>query len=54
MTASKMKPFPRDEKNPLAGKASHNDLILRMAYKEAKALIQFEPAPAAPAPPSGK
>jgi hypothetical protein len=43
-----------DETNPLAGNASHDDLILWMAYKEAKALIQFEPAPAAPAPPSGK
>jgi tetratricopeptide (TPR) repeat protein len=52
--ASKMKPLPCDEKDPLAGNAYHNDLIVWMAYKEAKAIIQFEPAPAAPAPPGGK
>jgi eukaryotic-like serine/threonine-protein kinase len=52
--AAKMKPLPKDEKNPLADNANPDDLILWLAYKEAKALIQFEPAPAAPAPPSGK
>jgi hypothetical protein len=46
--ASKMKPIPKDEKNPLADNASEDDLILWMAYKEARALIQFEPAPSAP------
>jgi hypothetical protein len=46
--AAKMKPLPKDEKNPLAGNASDDDLILWMAYKEAKALIQFEPAPVLP------
>ena len=46
--------LPKDEKNPLAGRASPDDLLLWLAYKEAKALIKFEPAPAAPAPPSGK
>lgn len=52
--AAAMKPLPADEKNPLAGNASPDDLILWMAYKEAKALIRFEPAPAAPAPPGDK
>jgi tetratricopeptide (TPR) repeat protein len=42
--AAKMKPLPQDENNPLAGDADHDDLILWLAYKEAKALIQFEPA----------
>ena len=43
--AAQMKPLPKDENNPLAGDASHDDLILWLAYKEAKALIQFEAAP---------
>ena len=51
---ARMKPLPKDEKNPLADNASSDDLILWMAYKEAKALIKFEQVPAAPAPPSGK
>jgi WD40 repeat protein len=44
--AAKMKPLPKDEKNPLAGGASPDDLILWLAYKEAKAMIQFDAAPA--------
>lgn len=40
--AAKMKPLPKDENNPLAGDANHDDLILWLAYKEAKALIQFK------------
>jgi hypothetical protein len=52
--AAKMKPLPKDEKNPLAGGASPYDLTLWLAYKEAKGLIKFEPAPAVPARPSGK
>jgi WD40 repeat protein len=43
--ASQMKPLPKDEKNPLADNAGHNDLIVWMAYKEARALIKPEPAP---------
>ncbi len=43
--ATKMKPLPKDEKNPLAGNADHDDLILWLAYREAKALIQLNPAP---------
>jgi tetratricopeptide (TPR) repeat protein len=40
-TAAQMKPLPADEQNPLAGNTNHDDLILWMAYKEAKALIHF-------------
>jgi hypothetical protein len=43
----KMKPLPKDEKNPLAGDANPDDLILWLAYKEAKAMIQFDAAPLA-------
>ena len=50
--ASEMKPLPKDEKNPLRNNAGHDDLIVWMAYKEARALIKPEPAPAAPAQPS--
>jgi hypothetical protein len=50
--ASEMKPLPKDEKNPLADDAGHDDLIVWMAYKEARALIKPKPAPAAPAQPS--
>ena len=52
--AAKMKPLPADEQNPLAGGADHDDLILWLAYKEAKAMIKFDAAPAAPAPPDAK
>ena len=45
--AAKMKPLPKDEKNPLAGNATPDDLILWLAYKEARALIQFDAAPPA-------
>src|SRR5262249_38597885 len=41
--AAKTKPLPRDENNPLAGDPDHDDLILWLAYKEAKAMIKFEP-----------
>ena len=33
--AAKMKPLPKDENNPLAGDADHNDLILWLALKTA-------------------
>jgi tetratricopeptide (TPR) repeat protein len=42
--ATRMKPLPRDEKNPLAGFAGHDDLMQWLAYKEAKAMIQFDAA----------
>jgi hypothetical protein len=40
-----MKPLPKDDKNPLVGGYSTDDLILRLAHKEAKALIGFDAAP---------
>jgi WD40 repeat protein/tetratricopeptide (TPR) repeat protein len=40
--AAKMKPLPEDEQNPLTGNASHDDLILWLAFKEAQALMQFD------------
>ena len=50
--AARMKPFPQDEKNPLAaagpdvpGNRHADNLILWLAYKEAKAMIQFDSAP---------
>jgi thiol-disulfide isomerase/thioredoxin/tetratricopeptide (TPR) repeat protein len=46
-----MKPLPTDWKNPLAGSANHNDLVLWLAYKEAKALIQFDAVPGFRIPP---
>jgi tetratricopeptide (TPR) repeat protein len=52
--AAKMKPLPVDEQKPLAGGADENDLIMWLAYKEAKALIQFDATPAAPAQPPTK
>jgi hypothetical protein len=41
-----MKPLPADEQNP---PTSHDDLILWLAYKEAKAMLKLEAAP----PPKG-
>jgi tetratricopeptide (TPR) repeat protein len=53
--AAQMKPLPIDEQNPLPDTADPwDDLILWLAYKEAKAMIKFDVAPAAPAPASGK
>ena len=43
--AAKMKPLPKDDNNPLTGDASLDDLFVWLAYKEAKALIQFDAAP---------
>ena len=40
-----MKSLPSDENNPLASAADVNDLILWLAYKEAKALIKLDLAP---------
>jgi hypothetical protein len=43
--AAKMKPLPADEQNPpLMGVRYNDDLILWVAYKEAKALIHFDTA----------
>jgi WD40 repeat protein/predicted Ser/Thr protein kinase len=40
--ATKMKPLPADEQNPLPLHETENDLIVWLAYKEAKATIQFD------------
>jgi tetratricopeptide (TPR) repeat protein len=48
-TAARMTPLPRDEQNPLPSTAEPwNDLIPWLGYKEAKAMIKFDVAPAAP------
>jgi tetratricopeptide (TPR) repeat protein len=41
-----LKPRPADEKNPLSGDTNHDDLVLWLAYKEAKAMIHFDAAAA--------
>jgi tetratricopeptide (TPR) repeat protein len=46
---ARMKPLPKDEQNPFANGAYYDDLILWLAYKEAKALIKFEVAPSSKA-----
>jgi hypothetical protein len=46
--AATIKPLPKDANNPLAADAVADDLILWLAYKEAKAMIQFDAPPAAP------
>ena len=40
-----VKPLPADEKNPLVRNANADDVILWLAYKEAKELIRFEATP---------
>jgi hypothetical protein len=59
--AAMMKPFPQDEENPLApsepdvvGNRQADNLILWLAYNEAKALIHFDAAPTAGAPRDAK
>jgi serine/threonine protein kinase len=51
--AAKMRPLPKDEKNPLTDGMS-DAVILWLAYKEAKGMIRFDAAPTAPATPDGK
>jgi serine/threonine-protein kinase len=53
-TVSWIKPLPTDEKNPLAGKANQDDLVLWLAYKEAKALIRFDAVAGYRVPPVGR
>jgi tetratricopeptide (TPR) repeat protein len=45
--AAKMKPLPKDEQNPLANGAYYDDLIVWLAYREAKAMMKLDAAPAA-------
>ncbi len=43
-TAAKMKPLPANEMNPLAdGQSDHDDLIVWLAFKEARALLNAPP-----------
>jgi tetratricopeptide (TPR) repeat protein len=42
--AANMRPLPADQENPLAGDNNHGHLILWLAYKEAKAMMQFDAA----------
>ncbi|MGO9921798.1 MAG: tetratricopeptide repeat protein [Isosphaeraceae bacterium] len=51
--AAKMKPLPKDEQSPLLDGATSDHLVLWLAYKEAKAMIGFDPPPA-PATADGK
>ena len=37
-----MKPLPVDKQKPLLGGADHDDLIMWLAYKEAKGMIPFD------------
>ena len=50
---AEMAPPPADDRQPLAGDADHDDLVLWLAWREAKALFEKE-APAGPAKPDGK
>jgi hypothetical protein len=42
-----MKPLPVDEQKPLLGGADEYDLIMWLAYKEARALLSLRGAPTA-------
>ncbi len=48
-----MRPLPADEDNPLTGGASADDLILWMASKEARALLNLDAAQAPRSKPAG-
>ena len=52
--AAKMKPPPVDEQNPLASGGGQDELVMWLAYKEAKAMIQFDATPNNPATRDGK
>ncbi len=52
--AAKMKPLPVDEQKPLQGGADHDDLIMWLAYKEAKAMIRLDATPSGAAQPHTK
>jgi serine/threonine-protein kinase len=42
---AKMKPLPVDQRKPLDRASNHDDLILWLAYMEAKAMVRFAAAP---------
>jgi hypothetical protein len=43
---AKMRRLPADDEHPLAGGAEADDLVLWLAYKEAKGMLKFDTAPA--------
>ena len=43
-TEATMKPLPADEQNPFASGADHNDLLIWLACKEARELLNLPPA----------
>jgi serine/threonine protein kinase len=43
-TAAQVKPLPDDAQNPLANRASGNDLVVWLAYREAAAMLGIEPS----------
>jgi Flp pilus assembly protein TadD len=43
--ASRMKTLPADEQNPMTDGITENNLVIWLAYKEAKALIHFDAVP---------
>jgi WD40 repeat protein/tetratricopeptide (TPR) repeat protein len=45
LAAAKMQPLPKDEQNPLVNVANSDFLIVWMAYREARALLNFDPSP---------
>ena len=49
--AARMKPLPKDAKNPPTSGDYHDDLILWLAYREAKDVIQFDEKSGADAEP---
>jgi WD40 repeat protein/serine/threonine protein kinase/tetratricopeptide (TPR) repeat protein len=51
--ATTMWPLPKDEQNPLGDNVTHDVLIMWLAYKEAKAMIKFDPVRAATSRPMG-
>lgn len=53
-TTAKRKRLPADERNAFPANTNHNDLILWLAYKEAKALIGSQETPPAEASPENE
>jgi hypothetical protein len=49
-----MRPLPKDGEKPLDKGAGWDDLIQWLAYKEGKAIIQFDAAPQPEAKPNQK
>jgi hypothetical protein len=49
-----MRPLPKDKQGPMAGNSGADNLILWLAYEEAKAMIWFDEPHAASAKPDGK